>query len=107
MGLQLYLNPLNPMDAINDESYPSPDQITLSCYPNPFNAATTITIAGEREVEIAIYDISGRRVAKLQTEGGRAVWEARGLSSGVYFARAVSGQTGTSAAYAVKLIYLK
>jgi hypothetical protein len=112
MGLQLYLNPLNPMDAINDESYPSPDRITLSCYPNPFNAATTITVNGTAATEIAVYDIAGRRVALLQTEGGRTVWEARELGSGVYFARAVGlesgkGQMGTSTAYAIKLIYLK
>jgi hypothetical protein len=65
-----------------------PHSVALTAYPNPFNAATTITVQGMDEAEIAIYDIAGRNVAALRAEGGRALWEAKGLSSGVYFARA-------------------
>ena len=82
----------------------------MGCYPNPSNAATTITVAGMDEAEIAIYDITGRKVATLHTDQGRAVWEAEGMSSGVYFARANKGQTGTSAAQSsniIKLILIK
>ena len=76
----------------------------LSCYPNPFNSATTITVAGGEEAEIAIYDIAGRKVTTLHTEHGRAVWEAIGLSSGVYFARAGNG---AGASNIIKLILMK
>jgi hypothetical protein len=81
-----------------------PEQIGLMAYPNPFNAATTITVAGKDKAEIAIYDVTGRRVATLHAENGKAVWEAEGLGSGVYFARAM-WVGGTSVA--IKLIYLK
>jgi hypothetical protein len=80
-----------------------PEGITLTCYPNPFNAATTIT----GEAEIAIFDITGRRVATLHAAKGRAVWEPKNLSSGVYYARAVAGEGPGWAAQAIKLVYLK
>ena len=98
-------------NAAEDDSGPGMPQNSsiLRCYPDPFNSTTMITIEGAGEVEIAIFDIIGRKVASLQTQHGKAVWEAEGMSSGVYFARADKGQTGTSAAQfnVIKLVYLK
>jgi len=61
-------------------------------YPNPFNANTSIsyTLAEAGNVNLSVYDISGRQVATLvdgQKESGEhtATWSASEFSSGVYF----------------------
>ena len=70
-----------------------------SAYPNPFNPSTTIRfdLAEAGEVTLAVYDVSGREVARLvngyRTAGGhRAVFDCSGLSSGIYFARLTAGE---------------
>ncbi len=80
-----------------------PAGFSLSAYPNPFNSSTTISISGAEEPEIGIYDITGRLMTVLGTKDGRAVWEARELSSGVYFAR-VAGERGGAA---LRLVLLR
>jgi hypothetical protein len=67
-------------------------------YPNPFNAATTIaySLPAEAEVLFEAYDIAGRRVESRalgrRPAGNHAfVWEAAGLSSGVYLYRLRAG----------------
>lgn len=71
------------------ESYSS-----LSCYPNPFNAQTTISfsLAEQSNVEISIYDITGRLIEIVANEhyaaGKHSIsWHAGNYSSGIYFAR--------------------
>ncbi|MGD9487553.1 MAG: TIM-barrel domain-containing protein [Calditrichaceae bacterium] len=85
-------------------------------YPNPFNPSTTIeyTIPQISDVEIAVFDISGRRIdipLKKQQRPGlhRFVYQPHaGMASGVYFylIRATSGSrilfSGTG-----KMLYLK
>ena len=72
----------------------------LPCYPNPFNPATTITYSSEADadLELAVYDVSGRLVRVLARHRGEAgelhqvVWDGTGsggeqLPSGVYLLR--------------------
>lgn len=73
--------------GVEEEPAPLPEQITLAAYPNPFNSQTTISAHGLQEGQIAIYDLSGREVARFNIHAGRALLNAEGLSSGVYFAR--------------------
>jgi len=73
----------------------------LANYPNPFNPRTTLRfdLARAGRVELAVYDLQGRRVRVLVSEtrpAGRheVSWDGRddqghGLSSGIYFARVV------------------
>ena len=63
-------------------------------YPNPFNAATTIsfTLGSQSDVSLAVYDILGRKVAqlidkRLDTGAHRIAWNADDMSSGLYFYR--------------------
>jgi hypothetical protein len=67
-------------------------------YPNPFNPATTISysLPGSSEVELAVYDVSGKLAAVLVrgTQGAGAhkiVWEAGGVASGMYFVKMRAG----------------
>lgn len=63
-------------------------------YPNPFNPTTTIQFALPKrsEVSLKLFDVLGREVAtlldeELQPGEYKVVFEAEGLSSGVYFYR--------------------
>ena len=63
-------------------------------YPNPFNPTTTIgyQLTAYSFVELGVYDIQGREVARLvdvfQSAGiHRATFDGSDLSSGIYFAR--------------------
>jgi hypothetical protein len=65
----------------------------LGNYPNPFNTSTVIKfeLAKAGDVTLRVFDVLGREAATLidevQTAGGHAVpWDARAMSSGVYFA---------------------
>jgi len=72
-----------------------PTQLLLhQNYPNPFNAATVISfdIPNREEVNIAVYDISGREVAVLANghfNRGRhfIMWKAENLATGIYYCR--------------------
>ncbi len=67
-------------------------------YPNPFNPSTTIAfdVPALHQVELAVYDVIGRRVALLVDgvlSAGRheAIWQAGKLPSGTYFYRLTAG----------------
>ena len=68
-------------------------------YPNPFNPSTTInyTIPERSNVNLKVYDLTGREIATLvqevQEAGGHSVnFNAEKLSSGVYFYKITAGQ---------------
>ncbi|MDZ7359225.1 MAG: T9SS type A sorting domain-containing protein [candidate division KSB1 bacterium] len=67
-------------------------------YPNPFNPATTIsyTLPKSSEVELGVYDVSGKLIAVLvrgtRTAGAhKSIWEAAGVAAGVYFVKMRAG----------------
>ncbi len=69
-----------------------------SATPNPFNPTTVINYAlAERGyATLKVYDVTGKLVATLvedELPGGQhnATWDARGVSSGVYFYRLTAG----------------
>jgi hypothetical protein len=71
---------------------------TLSAFPSPFvnNANISYTLAQNNNVEIEVYDITGKLVTKFenvpQTAGNHTiVWEATDVNAGVYFVRLKSG----------------
>jgi hypothetical protein len=76
-----------------------PKQVELNQnYPNPFNPETNIRfgVPDQRHVQLMVYDINGREVARLVDRNMSAGWynvrfNANHLASGVYFYRFVAG----------------
>ncbi len=68
-------------------------------HPNPFNPSTTIafTLPERSPVTVAVYNVSGQRVATLldrTVPAGRhsVIWNASGMSAGLYFCRVSAGR---------------
>jgi hypothetical protein len=91
---------------------PQPEVVAsflLSCYPNPFNGEVTISYDVPRRgnVELAVYNLLGERVAILKSgmdaAGSHAVrWQPE-VSSGIYFARLQAGASTVMR----KVVYLR
>jgi hypothetical protein len=82
---------------VNDSPLPRSLR-SLTCYPNPFNASTTIefSLPEAAHVELSVYNVLGQKVAILldgQKEAGKhvATWDAAVAPSGKYFVRLESG----------------
>jgi len=107
-----YKTPLGIGSGIN-----SPEDFTISAFPNPFNSAVIISLSVipglVRNPEIEIYDLNGRIVETLaplnkggcpQGTGGILTWQPdASLGSGVYLVRARLGEESTSK----RIVYLK
>jgi hypothetical protein len=64
----------------------------LQNYPNPFKESTTFKLRtiGSAQINLSVYDLSGRNVATIKNENMKAGsyeinWSPKGLSSGTYF----------------------
>lgn len=84
-----YVNVSPLMTALENVSA---NNVTLQNYPNPFNNSTRISfkIPYQTNVQLNVYDISGRKVAELinelRQEGMNEVnFEANNLAGGIYF----------------------
>jgi hypothetical protein len=97
------------LDAPDPSRILHPSSFNLSAYPNPFNGTTriefTVPVAGE--VDVAVFNLSGQRVATLQsgrlTAGTYNVpWSPTG-GSGVYFIR----MAHAAGVRTLKTVYLK
>jgi len=112
--LSLSSGPSHKIEIVHDppvsvqEFQPGSSQakILLSAYPNPFNPNVGIlfTLSGRQNVRIAIYDLTGRRVAKVADSGfghgaHTVIWDGKNadggdVSSGAYLVRIyASGQS--------------
>jgi hypothetical protein len=71
-----------------------------ACYPNPFNPVTTVPFALQREagIELAVFDLRGRRLATL-AEGS---WPA-GWHTATWDGRDQAGQPAASGTYLARL----
>lgn len=90
----------NVIENSTDQDIAVPKEYVLNQnYPNPFNPTTTITyyLGAIGDVELSIYDMSGKKVAtlvhELQSAGSHNfIWDASNLASGIYFYRLQAGQ---------------
>lgn len=85
-------------------------------YPNPFNPSTTINfrLPELSIVVLTVYDVLGRKVTELVNgtkESGyySVIWNAKDLSSGVYFARLAASNTNeiVKLRKVIKLLFAK
>jgi hypothetical protein len=83
--------------GIND---PSAVDMNLSAVPNPFSTQVTInlTLGQSENVELAVYDITGKQVAILKNgmmaAGNNSIdWKPTGISAGIYFLQVKAGDT--------------
>jgi hypothetical protein len=87
------------VNTATDESSTLPSNFTLNQnYPNPFNPTTVISydLPENSQVNLAVYDMMGRRVATLVNENVAAgthqvQFDASSLSSGTYMYRLQAG----------------
>jgi hypothetical protein len=85
--------------AVDEQMSEVPTEFALfQNYPNPFNPSTTIRyhVPKRTYVTLKIHDVMGREVAKLvngEQDAGAydIVWDAQGLTSGVYYYRISAG----------------
>ncbi|MBU1881993.1 T9SS type A sorting domain-containing protein, partial [bacterium] len=76
-----------------------PSQLSINAHPNPFNPTTAISIqlSAGSEVNLSVYDISGRKVATLidgfRNAGSHEVtFDGSQLASGIYLYRLTAGE---------------
>gem|GEM_PF-3515780 len=74
-----------------------PSGFALIATPTPTTGTVSLRLAGPARAEVAVYSLTGRRVATGVMVGGELTLETRTWSPGVYVARAVAdGQVLTS-----------
>ena len=97
-------NGFSTFSLINETgTFEQPVFYSLSeAYPNPFNPVTSFNLTMEVDgmVEVAVYDINGRKVAELvngyhQAGTHSLVWDAEEFSSGVYMVNMIAGEYAT------------
>ena len=97
--LKVYSFLAQPNSVAGDAGGTLPSHSSMvACYPNPFNAATVVTIrvAGSAPVTLSAYNILGQQVGLLHqgvlSPGAHSIpFEADGLTSGTYFLRLQQG----------------
>lgn len=89
--------------GIAEHASAKPSALAVSAKPNPFNAACDVTfdLPSAASVELAVYDVSGAKVATLyagKLSQGRytVTWDATGLASGVYVVKLSANGYSTS-----------
>ncbi|MBF9140922.1 T9SS type A sorting domain-containing protein [Hymenobacter properus] len=91
--------PTQSRTALASAPAAGPDE-SLHAYPNPFSASTVLqfTLPQAASYQLAVYDISGRLVARVASGNAEAGVRysfplAGGLQEGVYIARLVTGKS--------------
>lgn len=101
---------INIIEAGIENETPDIYELNLNGYPNPFNSRITLeySLASDSPVRLTIFDISGKRITSItqgaQTAGRHlTVWNADGMSSGIYFVLLEAGNKSRT----IKLILQK
>lgn len=88
--------------GVEEKSPEIPDEIKITCYPNPFNGACRVDAPGANEIEI--YNVCGKLITVSDCQNGEAIWlPDEGVPAGVYLVKTKSNYTRVI----TKLTYLK
>jgi len=88
----------------------------VNCYPNPFNASTTVkfSLTYGSQISMDIYDLRGRHIANLTNgyyePGEHSIrWNASPMASGMYFIKISDNRAGIdgSQSAVARVLYLK
>jgi hypothetical protein len=87
-----------PVSGVDDNWISNPTYRLDNCYPNPFNAETSISFSLEKEgfTTLRVYNLAGEMVSELingEMEAGNhsIYFNANSLSTGIYFYSLESG----------------
>jgi len=109
-----YIDPVNGVGDGEIDEIPDEITTTLHLHPNPFRGSTMIelSLAGENDIEISIYNVNGKRIRTLARDAlpnglHYYQWDGRNdsgalVAAGVYIALARVGKKRLSA----KVLYL-
>lgn len=86
-----------PIFKSNKKKEENKNEIAFSCYPNPFNPTTTLTITSNKTVKakLNLYNIEGKLIKKLfdgilLSGTNKFSLNLKDISSGIYYARLIS-----------------
>lgn len=87
-----------------------PQNLTLNCYPNPFNSTTNISteLSSSQKIYLDVYNFLGQIIKTIYTgelSTGKHIFQLNlnNYSSGIYFIR----MSSSNEAHSIKIIYLK
>lgn len=93
LGMGVYDPAAMEVVATATEDLPVASPIDMTCYPNPFSteAVFEVTLTRSAYVTLTLYDVAGRRVARVASGSlpagvNKIGWNGGGLPSGVYVA---------------------
>jgi hypothetical protein len=94
-----YIVAIGVIVGVDDDEITQPTNFALiGNYPNPFNNATVIRyrLSDESAVRLDLYNLAGQIVAtlvdgRMSSGEHEVVWEAKSVSSGVYFYKLTAG----------------
>ncbi len=98
---RIYQYSVDTYEPTSNQDIPKPE-LTLSCYPNPFNPELTVSysIPQDGTVEISVYNIKGQKVRSIQSD-----YRYAGNHNVVWDGRNDCGQSASSGLYFVKISY--
>ncbi len=106
----IYIDNVNLTGTVGINSVKA-DEFNLSVYPNPMSKSATVTynLPTDQNVQIGVYDVTGRELIELgkglQPAGQHTIsLNNQNLSEGIYFVKMVSGNSKTATK---KLIVIK
>jgi len=98
-GLQLYMNPENPVSIVDNGHPMNADDEPVSCYPNPTNSLVLISIdlTENSVVTVEIFNILGQHLAIIENKRvaagfHRFIWKVDRIPSGIYLVKVSLGE---------------
>ena len=76
----------------------------IKLYPNPANDIITIENNGSQDLELELYDLSGRVLLKMNVVTGKQTIETKDILSGTYIYRLVNSEGSIARSGKIQII---